>query len=191
MENERYNEIELIKALQAGSIDAFDAIFARHSRRLYVYVLTMIKDRAMAEEIVQDCFLELIRRADSIKPSMGVGAWLTRVARNRVVDAIRHREYESSKIVSMEVYTEATSITGEVSPRDEVMIREREQMLEDALRLLPYVEREVLVMRYYAGLKFQEIAKALRRPLGTVLWLARRGLARLAKELKARKEREE
>lgn len=190
MEDEQiYNEFELIRSLKAGNIEAFDALFARHSKRLYVYVLTMIRDKTMAEEIVQDCFLELIRRADTIKPSMGVGAWLTRVARNRVVDVIRHREYEASKIVSMEVYPEAINLTGTVTPSDEAIAREKEQMVQKALKVLPCAEREVIVMRYYSGLKFQEIARVLRRPLGTVLWQARKALEKLATEFKHMQDR--
>lgn len=185
MEDEQiYNESGLIRSLQAGKIDAFDALFAKHSKRLYVYVLTMIRDRAMAEEIVQDCFLELIRHANTIKPSMGVGAWLTRVARNRVVDVIRQREYEASRIVSMEVYPDTVNLAGAVTPRDEAIAHEKEQMVLKALNILPYAEREVIVMRYYSGLKFQEIARVLRRPLGTILWQARKALEKLAGEFK-------
>jgi RNA polymerase sigma-70 factor (ECF subfamily) len=174
----RETDGHLLARLQAGDAEAFDALFARHRRGLLAYAEAILGDRAAAEDITQEAFTALARHADEIDPHRGPTAWLYRVARNRAIDRRRHGAWETTpgdKALAMRRDEEGA----EPSASENVMARERDAAVRRALASLPEAERDVLTMRYFGGLTFREVGRALRQPLGTVLWRAHRGLGRL------------
>jgi len=176
------NELEsgLIRRVQDGDIGAFDALFEKYRRGILAYVFGMCGDRELAEDIVQECFVELVRRIRKIDPGRGAGGWLYRVARNRTVDCLRHRKFEI--LPGDEALAEQRETAGHAPVRtaaEEVIARESARGVRRALMELSRKERDVLALRFYGGLKFNEIAQVLGRPLGTVLWQARRSLGKL------------
>jgi len=180
MENESRTESEadLIRRLQGGDSDAFDALFERHRRGLFAYIFGYCRDRQLAEDVVQDTFLEFVRRIDSIRPKQGANGWLYRVARNRTIDILRHRQYE---VVPgdefMAVHGEGTD--REQGPDRDLVRKERREHLREVMDALPEKDRELLLLRFYGGLTFREAGQVLGRPLGTVLWQGRRALEKL------------
>ena len=188
-EHSRESDRALIVRFQDGDLDAFEELFEKHRRGLLAYVVGLISDRALAEDIVQDCFVALARSIAKIRPEKGASGWLYRTARNRTIDVLRHRKFQ-------------------VLPGDEFLTRERHDVPEDPvdtpaqilerrekrdrirahLEALPVKERELLVARYYGEMTFKQTAKALKRPLGTVLWQARRSLEKLRNRLAGEEE---
>lgn len=165
----------LLRRLREGDTAAFDVLFERHRRGLLAYVSAWTGDRALAEDIVQESFLRLVTRVDRIDPRRGVAPWLYRVARNRAIDVLRHRKFEAP---DGRAVLESAAATGE--PSDQAAMRaEDAERVRRALAKLTEREREVLTLRFYGGLTFADIARVVRRPLGTVLWMARRSLGRM------------
>ena len=167
----------LIRRLRVGEAAAFDALFDRYRRGVLAYVTGMLGDRALAEDVTQETFLTLLKRIDRLNPRRGASAWLYRVARNRAIDLLRHRRFEVSDPDSGALRVDTRT------PVDEVVVHERSEVIERALGSLPVRERDLLLLRFYGGLTFREVAAAVRRPLGTVLWQVRRSLKKLEKEL--------
>jgi len=173
MEDSRTSDYELIVRLRNGEIGAFDALFDKYRRGLLAYVRGMTGDEGLAEDVVQDSFLQFVHRIDRINPKQGASGWLYRTARNRAIDVLRHRKFETLPgDESLERAQEDVAL----SPAGRLMQNEDHRAVEAALRELPEAEREILVLRFYAGLKFREIAGVVGRPLGTVLWRGKRGL---------------
>jgi len=162
---------------------AFEVIFDRYRRSLYAYALGMLRERADAEDVVQESFFELLVNVRRIKPQKGVSGWLYRVARNRTIDILRRRQRERSADTSgTEAY--GTRVTPAPMTPEEASIRDEQfTQLQQAIEGLPRKERELLVLRFYSGLSFKQIAGIVRRPLGTVLWQSKRTLERLRKQL--------
>jgi len=173
------SDSSLIKRLQRGDKAAFDVLFEKHRRGILAYLLQMSGDRGLAEDVTQECFIELVRRIESIDRRRGAKGWLYRVARNRMVDILRHRGHESLR--GREYFVDAPGSDG--GPEAGLVSRDRKARVLQALKTLPERERDVIMLRFYGELTFKEIARAVRRPLGTVLWQGRNGLHKLRREL--------
>ncbi|MDP6522718.1 MAG: sigma-70 family RNA polymerase sigma factor [Kiritimatiellia bacterium] len=187
LESEGQTEARLIERFQKGDQEAFDAIFALYRRRLLAYVRVLVHDRGLAEDIVQDTFVRLARHIAGIKPSRGVSSWIFRVAKNRAIDVIRHRKFETpTEDAILERSVNAGGGGTAMLPSDAMIGKERRAEVVSALDSLPESERNVLVLRFYGDLTFKEISGVVERPIGTVLWQAHRGIRRLRKLLDRR-----
>jgi RNA polymerase sigma-70 factor, ECF subfamily len=175
----------LVRRLQGGELAAFDVLFERYRRRMAAYVDGLLHDRGLAEDVTQECFLEMARRVDSIDPRKSLCGWLFRIARNRAIDLLRHRKFETTP--GDEFFQAAEKRSGpddEPGPAGRMIQTERHAEIRQALNRLSDKDRDVLLLRFYGGLTFEETARALRRPLGTVLWQSQRILKRLKGYLK-------
>jgi RNA polymerase sigma-70 factor (ECF subfamily) len=161
---------------------AFDDLFYRHRRGLLAYVFGLLGDKGMAEDVVQDCFVRFVRHIGKIRPERGASSWLYRVARNRAIDVMRRRRREITAAPAPD--GRDADVPGDASlPSDGLMEAELKGEVRAALNRLPAGERDLLVLRFYGGLTFKEIARLKRRPLGTVLWQVRRSVSKLGKYL--------
>ncbi len=174
---------ELVKRMQKGDLRAFDELFERHRRSLFAYVRQMVWDQQQAEDIVQESFVKMVEARGKLDPEFGVRGWLFRVARNRAVDYLRQRR----RLTAAAGLPEPVDAAGK-TPAGELVQREDRVAVRQALRELPAKERDVLELRYYGGLTFQEIADVLEQPLGTVLWRARKTLKDLRRVLAAKED---
>ena len=182
------SDADLARELRDGGNAAFDALFDRYRPLLLAYVRGMLHDRALAEDVVQDTFLGLVRQRRRIDPRRGVKSWLFRVARNRAIDVLRKRRPE---IVAEDV-AERPDRSGEQSVERPSAGIEREELRSDVrrlLELLPQRERDVLMLHYLGDMPFREVADVVKRPLGTVLWQSRRAIERLRKHLDSQEGR--
>lgn len=174
------SDSSLIRRLQDGDITAFDVLFEKFRRRLLAYVTGLLHDRAKAEDVVQESFVELVTAIQKINPDRGVAPWLYRVARNRAIDMLRHGKFEV--LPGDEFLAETVTAAGSdcvPAPDGRLMAREKQEEVRNMLAVLPEKERDLLLLRFYGDLTFAEIAQVLRRPLGTVLWQVNRTLKKL------------
>lgn len=186
--NREKSDAELVEKIRSGELEAFDVLFDRHRRGLMVYVKGITRRAETAEEIVQDCFLIFLKKIDSVNTRKNVSGWLYRTARNKAIDVIRKSRFET--VPGDEFFSRESGHAETDSGAPDKKLEEREQgeRAEALLDMLPVEEKEVLVMRYYNEYKFRKISELLDRPLGTVLWQARRGLERMREVLNKKKE---
>jgi len=177
-------EYSLIRGMQDGDCHAFEAIFEKYRRSVLAYVAALVRDVSLAEDIVQETFVELVRRLQDIDPEKGVSGWLYRVARNKAIDLMRRRKHEVQTDIDGVNGREAVRSSGESrDPAGEVVRRELVAGVRRALAALSVKERDLLMLRFYGGLTFKEISRIVRRPLGTVLWQVRRSVGKMRTQL--------
>jgi RNA polymerase sigma-70 factor (ECF subfamily) len=161
----------VVRAKQ-GDMSALHFLYVRFADDVCGYVRSIVRDSHAAEDITQNVFGKLMTAIHKYEPrEVPFAAWILRVARNSALDHLRARR----QIPFEEVRTDDEG--------DEQVGFERSQCLRDALWLLPYEQREVLVLRHLAGLSPREIARRLGKTEGSIHGLHHRGRAALQKAL--------
>lgn len=154
---------ELLERLRRDDRAAFDQIFRTWYARLVGYGETILRDRAEAEEVVQDVMLGLWRARHTLASGSSPQAYLFRATRNRALNQIRHRKVQQRKAHLLQG-------EGSVPAQGEAGLAEREirQALESALNELPPRCREVFELSRNQGLSYHEIAQTLEISVKTV-----------------------
>jgi RNA polymerase sigma-70 factor (ECF subfamily) len=157
------NERDLQQRIRAGDEGAFDSVFRAHYPQLVRMAESVVRERALAEEIAQEVMLELWRRRESLQVEQTFRAYLIRSTRNRALNHIRHE-----RIVAREAAFAAIDPPTSPSAEDEVLGVELEKAVREAVDGLPENCREVFQLSREQGLKYAEIAAVLEISIKTV-----------------------
>ncbi len=175
-------EKELLEEIAGGSEAALARLYDRYSRLLFGLILAIVKDSRDAEEVLQEVFLQVWRRAGGYDPGRGgVYKWLITLARTRSIDRTRsknfarHREAGSGDDKVLERARDPKQAT----QLDAVLILERAEVVRGVLARISPDQRRVLQLGYFRGYSQSEIARTLDLPLGTVKSRMRLGLIAL------------
>jgi RNA polymerase sigma-70 factor (ECF subfamily) len=157
-----------------GEAEALRELYARYGRMVYALAYALLRENQLAEECVQDVFVELWRHAARYDPSRGrVAAWLCTIARNRAIDLARARERRA-------VPSDSIELAGSEPDSALLVARaERATRVVEAMAVLPAAQHEVVQLLYFEGLSQSEVAARLGLPLGTVKSRLRLALDRL------------
>jgi RNA polymerase sigma-70 factor (ECF subfamily) len=168
------DDAALLTRVQRGDERAMAALFDRYSRIVYSVSLRVLRDTASAEDVMQEIFMQIWRSPNSFVAAKGsLGGWLSVVARNRSIDALR-RKRPSEQVEEMNLAS--SSNIADEAERSILMERARA-----AVVLLPAEQRKTLEMAFFDGLSHSEIAEMTGDPLGTVKTRIRSGLTTLRK----------
>ena len=147
---ERSDE-DLMEAWAAGSMQAFEVLYARYRGPLYRYILRQAGDDATANDLYQGSWEKIIRARKSYRPQAPFRAWMYRIAHNHVIDHFRRSRPQS------ELEPERME-SAEQGP-DELLSQEaRQQRLREAVDRLPDKQRDAILLKLDAGLDLQSIA---------------------------------
>lgn len=178
---ERSDE-ELMKLLQAGCQDALGVLFDRYYRLVFRTASGILRDRAEAQDVMQDVFLEIYRDAAKFDPARGkFRTWLLQYA--------YHRSLNRRKYLSTRGFYEAPEIHDRIVEMPDAMqrngltIRDWSSSIQTAMRQLKPKEREAIELVCYEGLLLREIAESLRDTLPNVRNHYYRGLKKLRRVL--------
>ncbi len=179
---------QLVAAYANGDNSAFDTLLERHKAKLFNYILSMVKDSNLADDIFQETFVKAITtiKQGRYNDQGKFSAWLCRIARNLVIDTFRQEKSEcavSADGVSYDILNRADLSEGTIE--DELIDLQIESDIRSLIDSLPEVQREVLTMRFYRDLSFKEIAEFTGVSINTALGRMRYAilnLRRLAKE---------
>jgi RNA polymerase sigma-70 factor, ECF subfamily len=149
---------QLILELQQGSDEAFTELFLRYRERVYGFFRRRMNDAAQAEELAQETFLAVLRAAQRYEPRAAFRAYLFGIAFN--ILAAHRRKSALNKTHSDNAPDELSDPSG-TNPENVICVRQAVERLEPA-------EREVLLLREFEELSYEEIAKILRAPVNTV-----------------------
>ena len=175
-----YNQItpddELIHLYQSGNEDAFCQLLERYKKKVFGYILNVVRDRAIAEDIFQETFFKVIRTLKKQQYN-GEGKfiqWVIRIAHNLIIDSFRQNGKIStvSKIVKPDgkVVDVFDVVKIEQGSAEDNMVKK--QILQDIRKLvdhLPFEQREVVILRHYYDLSFKEIADMTNVSINTAL----------------------
>jgi RNA polymerase sigma-70 factor (ECF subfamily) len=169
---------------RAGQQDpaALAELVERYSRRVYGLVYRLCGDRDVADDLLQETFLRVVKRIGDYEHSGRFEAWLFRIAANLARDRARQRTRRGEPL-SLEAPADerpyADPAAAEPGPDERLATDDARQQLAACIDGLSPADREIIVLRHYADLSFREIAEMLRIPLGTALARGHRALGRL------------
>jgi RNA polymerase sigma factor (sigma-70 family) len=151
----------LMKLVQAGDTAQLALLFERHHMGLFRYLLALGRDRALAEDLVQEVFFRVIKYARTYDPKLAFAVWLYGMGRNAYFDSRRKRRPMFA--------TDAGEIeSSEPMPEEAITRKQEVAFLREALAKLPEDKREVLVLSRYHDMRYEDIARVLRCEVGTV-----------------------
>jgi RNA polymerase sigma-70 factor (ECF subfamily) len=166
------DERRLARRLAARDPAALQEAYERHGRTTFGFLLKALRDRASAEDVQQQVFLEVWQRAGQYDPDRaGLITWIMLIARSRAIDHLRRRIPEPQGPAS------SPALDTAVEPAVDALVEHWH--MAHLLRQLPHEEAEPLRQRFYGGLNQREIASASGVPLGTVKMRMVSGLRRL------------
>jgi RNA polymerase sigma-70 factor (ECF subfamily) len=173
----------LMEMLRAEDPRALDELFSRHSRLVYSIALRILHDAGEAEEVVQECFLYVYRKALAFEPSKGSAkVWIVQIAYSRARDRksqlTRRGFYVRTDIESLGL---EDTLAGQEDVESEIGARLDFARLQCAIDDLTATQRETLTLHYFEGMGLREISERLHEPLGNVRHHFYRGLDRLRK----------
>ena len=175
---------ELVIAYSKGNNQAFDVLLGRYEDKIYSYIYFIVHNNELAEDIFQDTFVKAIMtiRQGRYTEKGKFGAWITRIAHNLIIDFFRQERAEN--VVSND--------EGELDLLNNICLSEgtienmmiADQIREDIrslIKMLPDNQREVVHLRFYKGLSFQEIAELTHVSINTSLGRMRYAILNLRK----------
>lgn len=163
----------------------FNDAYDEHSPAMLAAATRVLRDRAAAEDVVQDVFIALWRRPSAYDPRRGpLGSYLTMMARSRALDRWRSRGSREAAVErsAVQIRTERPEYEDAAAP---ALRREGERRMLRALDRLPGEQREAVLLAFGKGLTAREIAQAAGVPLGTAKSRVRLGLQKARAELSA------
>jgi len=177
-ETPSYKETELVLLLKQRTQTAFSYLYDNYSAALYGVVVSIVQDRELANDVLQEVFIKIWRQIDQYNPEKGkLYTWLINISRNASIDTLRSKSYNEQKqnqSLNPGVYTAAGTINIET---DKIGIRKIIQNLKEEYKVL-------IELAYFQGYTQDEISKMLNIPLGTVKTRLRNALIQLREYLK-------
>ena len=171
-----------------GNNRAFDELLFRHQSKLFSYILFVVRDREIADDLFQETFVKVITKLQEGKysPSGKFSAWMMRIAHNVIMDL--YRGLKVQKIVDTSDENDLSNIsTNDFYSMDIESQYVNAQVLKDVKKLmnfLPASQREVVYMRYYQQLSFKEIAEMTNVSINTSLGRMRYAILNLRRMVK-------
>ncbi len=181
---EQLSDEVLITAIAKGAVWAMEPLYQRYSRLMYSLAYRMVADHQVAEDLLQDAFLAVWKRATSYSPQSGaVRSWLVSIMHHRTIDylrAVRRRSVMKEATLDEVERDESTAFP---DVWDEAWQNVQSAKIREALMNLPTEQRMVIELAYFQGWTHSEIAAGCQIPLGTVKARMRLGLVRLKRAL--------
>lgn len=178
------NDRQLVDSYMNGNVDSFNLLLERHQNKVFSYILMLVKDRQLADDIFQDTFLKIIRtiKAGAYKEEGKFIQFAMRIAHNLIIDHFR----KSNRLPMADSVNKDYDIMDNVRLSDpsveDSMVNE--QIYADLRKMidnLPDEQKEVVNMRMYADMSFKEIAEATNVSINTALGRMRYALINLRK----------
>jgi RNA polymerase sigma-70 factor (ECF subfamily) len=171
----------LIARVASGDSQALELLYGRHARVAYGLALKILSNAELAEDVVQEAFWRVWKRAGTFQSSSGqFTPWLFGIVRNLCIDELRRRQARPAALLS-DPDEQALHAIPDAQPDMDTLTweAERRRLITSALGELPPDQREVIELAYFGGLSQREIAAKLNNPLGTVKTRVRLALAKL------------
>lgn len=180
----------LLASYLKGDKSAISSLIERHSRRVRDYIRMMVKDGDIAEDIFQETFIKAVRVIDEGRYADNGKflSWILRIAHNQVIDYFRAQKQNRQVNESNAGYNVLGTLRfAERTVEDQMVSEQIEQDIRSLVELLPDEQREVVMLRYFSGLSFKEIAEQTNVSINTALGRMRYALINLRKMIHEKK----
>lgn len=168
IDTEQMNNI--IRQLKSGNMDFFDDFYELTKKQVYVAIINIIKNKTICEDIMQDTYLKFLNNIHKYKDKTNVIAFIVTIARNLAIN-----EYNKNK---REVHYDLSLYEEEI-----VSKTEETPLLDLVYETLSGIELEVFILHVIDDLKHREIAKIMKKPLGTITWIYNKALKKMKEKV--------
>ncbi len=168
---------ELLALFRKGRRDAFSVLVRRYEGELYGYLRRYLGDGELAEDVFQNTFVQVFTKLDQYETGRPVRPWLYTIATHQAIDALRRQGRHQAVSLDQErdelAGAEFPQLMGLLEsrgpgPLEQLQGDERRQLVRASVERLPDFLRQVVVLAYFQGLKYKDIADILDIPVGTV-----------------------
>ena len=174
---------QLIKLFNDGETSAMEVLINRHKERIFTSVYLLVKDKYLAEDIFQDLFIKIIEtfRAGKYKEENKFAQWAMRIGHNLCVD--HFRRIKNKPVIRTSDGTDIFDVLNfeEPNAEDKIMKMQSSERIMKLVSKLPEDQREIIILRHFADLKFREISIILDCSVNTALGRMRYALLNLRK----------
>lgn len=179
------DELELMKRIKARDTDALEELYDLYKRVLFGIVISIVKKREEAENLLQEIFVLIWNKAELFNSDSGnVYSWIVTLARNKAIHHIRSTRNKMQQDQTGSIHDSLLS-PGEVyyDPMGTTIFSDRAELVKRALNEIPEKQSEIVKIAYYRGLTQSEISNYLSIPLETVEKRMRQGMEKLKRTL--------
>lgn len=157
------SDAALIQMIAGGNQRAMHVLFFRHNVTTFRFIVRLVHDASLAEDLVADIFLDVWRQADKFQRRSRVSTWLLAIARNNAVAALRRRHSDQSDIDVRELLQDPGD-----DPEPTILQKQRLSLLFPCLKQISNEHREIVDLVYYHGQSIDDVARILGIPRSTV-----------------------
>ena len=184
------SDYELIQRFIGGEQSCFEQLIHRHKNKVFGYIGLYIHDKALAEDLFQDTFMKVIQsvRAGRYYDNGKFLSWVMRIAHNLIID--HFRRVKQMNTISNDNYESDlfnTKKMAENTVEDNMIRKQIQKDVRKIINLLPDDQREVVILRHYAGMSFKEIAQLTDVSINTALGRLRYALINMRKLMEEKK----
>ncbi|MCI0702424.1 MAG: RNA polymerase sigma factor [Planctomycetia bacterium] len=182
---------QLLARLRAGERDVFGALVRRYERELFGYLRRYLGDDDLADDVFQNTFVQVYIKIKQYEPGRPVRPWLYAIATNQAIDALRRRARRGDQRADTALTTDEEGSPRPLfdllaapgdGPSESADRTEQRALVRAAVDRLPELLRQVVILAYFQGLKYRDVAEVLDIPVGTVKSRLHAALARLTED---------
>lgn len=172
--NKALEDFDLIdRAVMEKDQQAYATLMKRYKKAVYFMILKMIRDADDAEDLTMEAFAKAFRNLERFKKDYTFSTWLFRIATNNTIDYIRKKKLKTMSLNNTLSDDSGNAVTIDIedddnNPQDQYIRSQRIDMVRIFVDKLPPKYRKLVQLRYFDELSYEEIAKELDKPLGTV-----------------------
>jgi RNA polymerase sigma-70 factor (ECF subfamily) len=171
---------QLMAAICKGEESAIEALYERYHRYAYSLAYRILRDQVAAEDIVQDAFLSIWRKASSYQAQNGsVQSWIQAIVRHRAIDKIRSSAHRDYQWTPLQADNEQDPPSEQPDVWEQAWQSEQHRIIREVMVEIPSEQRMVIELAYFGGLTHAEISEQCHIPLGTVKGRMRLGLQKM------------
>lgn len=149
---------DLVKRVRAGDDEAFRCIFERYARPMVSFIYGMVGERHLAEELTQETFVRAYRSLSTLRSEPKISTWLFGIAKNVARETIRSQRKENIR-VNIDDQAVMSLCDHQPMPDSQLLDRERDQVIRDALNALDEDKRLVFTLKVFQQRSYEEIAE--------------------------------
>ncbi len=185
MTDRRFSDSQLVALYQNGNDEAFEVLLNRHKSKLYTSIYLIVKDRYVAEDLLQETFIKVINtiRGGRYNEEGKFAPWISRIAHNMAIDHFRKCKRHPEIVLEDGSRVFNTMEFSEDSFEEKQISKDNKEALRNLIKELPLEQKQVLIMRHFLHMNFQEIAERTDVSINTALGRMRYALINLRKKI--------
>jgi RNA polymerase sigma-70 factor, ECF subfamily len=172
------DDLTLVKRVKSGDQRAFKLLVERYQRKIYAVALGMVKDKEEAYDVAQEAFVKVYKYLDHFKGDASFYTWLYRITVNICIDVLRRKGAQKGEHVELDESLAMDTSEANIgalgtrlgtNPQKSALRKELAQKIQEALEQVPEKHRAILLLREIEGMSYEDLARTLGIPKGTVM----------------------